>query len=118
MDLNLKGVDEGLVTKAKFAALQSNQTLKGWILGVLEDKLSKENQGGNGGTLTKERGVVQAASRRNLSRVRGGKKAVGEAVKPEPTMAAETGDEKCSVCGGQLIAWGKRKRCKDCHRNF
>ena len=42
MDLNLKGMDESLVSRAKMAAYGQEQTLKDWVIEAINEKLARK----------------------------------------------------------------------------
>lgn len=42
MDLNLKGIDDTLVSRAKMAAYGQEQTLKEWVLEAITEKLARK----------------------------------------------------------------------------
>ena len=45
MDMNIKGVDEGLVLKCKGAALSAGQSLKAWVVKRLEEAVNEDGVG-------------------------------------------------------------------------
>jgi ribosomal protein L37AE/L43A len=93
MDLNIKRVDEELVTRFKRKALESGKTLKAWALGVLQEAANGELHTG--------RGEVQAApvEERDVQSVR------------EETD--EEAERPCPDCGKPL-SWNKVLRWWEC----
>lgn len=132
MDMNVKGVDEKLVWRAKAEALRLGQTLKDWVVEAITVKLGGSDGDGVDGVHLRTDADVgksrEGGAERFGKTVSGSLDAPGS---PKQSRAVgrgapknsggegkgKAGGKKCQWCGGELVSWGLGKRCVGCKRN-
>jgi plasmid stability protein len=116
MDLNLRGVDEGLVTRLKVRAARENSTLKDVAVGLLEKGVGDEE------VAVEATGQDQAGGTRKAARATIRKDAgIGKAVRLHVDSSVSGEIKNCKRCNSVVLPDPKNPRywkCVPCGRQL